>query len=173
MYRSTHCLSITCTLHALILHTVQYTRRSTYSSTALSCWRWWQKDCIMVVLHILTKICLYIHYTNSFRRYVWLFSSIDYRINSGIAGWKVHCRKSWRISSSPSDISELFHECEITNISEKFSPLYLLMPFQKYFAFFRAPTFRNILWKIPRFFLKIIGWYRIVPFLKYLGVWLV
>jgi hypothetical protein len=34
----------------------------------------------------------------------------------------LHCRKSWRNISFPSDISELFHEDITTNISEKFSP---------------------------------------------------
>ncbi len=36
--------------------------------------------------------------------------------------WNIHCRKSWRNNSFPSDISELFHEDIITNISEKCSP---------------------------------------------------
>jgi hypothetical protein len=35
---------------------------------------------------------------------------------------ELHCRKSWRNISFPSDISELFHEDIITNISEKCSP---------------------------------------------------
>jgi hypothetical protein len=35
----------------------------------------------------------------------------------------MHCRKIWRYISSPSDISELFHEDITTNISEKCSPL--------------------------------------------------
>jgi hypothetical protein len=36
--------------------------------------------------------------------------------------YSLHCRKSWRNISFPSDISELFHEDIITNISEKCSP---------------------------------------------------
>jgi hypothetical protein len=46
--------------------------------------------------------------------------------------------------ASASDISVLFHEHYITNISEKYSPLYVLMSFQKYFGFFRTSTFRDI-----------------------------
>jgi hypothetical protein len=34
----------------------------------------------------------------------------------------LHCCKSWRNISFPSDISELFHEDITTNISEKCSP---------------------------------------------------
>jgi hypothetical protein len=44
----------------------------------------------------------------------------------------------------PSDISVLFHEHYITNISEKYSPLYVLMSFQNYFGFFQTSTFRDI-----------------------------
>jgi hypothetical protein len=50
-----------------------------------------------------------------------------------------HLRKSWRNISSLSDISELFHENSITNILEKSSPLYWLMPSQKYFEFSKVP----------------------------------
>jgi hypothetical protein len=39
----------------------------------------------------------------------------------------LHCHKSWRNISSPTDISELFHEHSITNVSEKASPLYVLV----------------------------------------------
>jgi hypothetical protein len=46
--------------------------------------------------------------------------------------------------SSVSDISMLFHEHNITNILEKYSPLYVLMFFQNYFGFFRSSTFRDI-----------------------------
>jgi hypothetical protein len=44
----------------------------------------------------------------------------------------------------PSDISVLCHEHYITNISEKYSPLYVLMSFQNYFGFLRTLTFRDI-----------------------------
>jgi hypothetical protein len=63
----------------------------------------------------------------------------------------IHCRKSYGISSSPSDISVLFHKHYTTNISEKYFPLYVLMSFQKCFGYFRTSTFRDIWRKIPRF----------------------
>jgi hypothetical protein len=51
------------------------------------------------------------------------------KVHVGNPYWKVntkspilHCRKSWRIISFPSDISELFYEDISTNISEKCSP---------------------------------------------------
>ncbi len=43
-----------------------------------------------------------------------------------------------------------------TNISEKYSSLYVLMSFQNYFGFFRTLTFRDIWRKIPRLILKLI-----------------
>jgi hypothetical protein len=42
-----------------------------------------------------------------------------------------HCRKSWRNISSPSDISELFHEDITTNISEKMFSVILVDTFKK------------------------------------------
>ncbi len=55
-----------------------------------------------------------------------------------------HCLKRWRNFFSSSEISELFREHSRTNISEKYFPLYLVMPFQKYFEFFRTTTFRDV-----------------------------
>ncbi len=63
---------------------------------------------------------------------------------------------------SPSDISVLFHEHYITNISEKYSPLYVLS-FQNYLGFFRTSTFRDIWRKIPRFIFKIVCWFTLAP----------
>ncbi len=57
----------------------------------------------------------------------------------------------------------LFHEHYTTNISEKYSPLHVLMSFQNYFGFFRTSTFRDIWRKIPRFILKFVCWFTLAP----------
>ncbi len=61
----------------------------------------------------------------------------------------------------------------ITNISKKYSPLYVLMSFQNYFGFFRTSTFRDIWRKIPRFISKIVCLFTLVPFQLYSEAWLV
>ncbi len=39
----------------------------------------------------------------------------------------------------------LFHGPNRTNISEKYSPLYVLMSFQNYLGFFRTSTFHDVM----------------------------
>ncbi len=83
-----------------------------------------------------TSICTRSKTVTRLRRIAWAFV---FRFLFETASYiYVHCRKSQSISSFPSDISVLFHEHYITNISEKYSPLYVLMSFQKYFGFFRT-----------------------------------
>jgi hypothetical protein len=54
----------------------------------------------------------------------------------------VHCHKNKRNFSSPTEISKLFREHSIINISENYSPLYLLMPLS--ISNFSASTFRDL-----------------------------
>jgi hypothetical protein len=73
----------------------------------------------------------------------------------------MHCRKSWSISSSHLGHFSAISWTYITNISEKYSPLYVLMYLQNCFGFFRTSIFRDIWRNIPRFILKIVYWLSI------------